>query len=87
MEMLPDENLYAGGISLMAKDNFLNPHLDNSHDIKREAYRVLATFSTMSPQGGPMRWAETWSFGKPRPERAATRDHGKLQPASHHGDS
>lgn len=24
-EMVPDDNLYAGGISLMAKDNFLNP--------------------------------------------------------------
>jgi Rps23 Pro-64 3,4-dihydroxylase Tpa1-like proline 4-hydroxylase len=24
-EMVPDEHLYAGGISLMAKDNFLNP--------------------------------------------------------------
>lgn len=37
----PDELLYAGGISMMAKDHFLNPHLDNSHDKERERYRVL----------------------------------------------
>ncbi len=40
-EMIPDEHLYAGGISLMATGNFLNPHLDNSHDNDRENYRVL----------------------------------------------
>jgi Rps23 Pro-64 3,4-dihydroxylase Tpa1-like proline 4-hydroxylase len=37
----PDEHLYAGGISLMKKDNFLNPHLDNSHDKDRNKWRVL----------------------------------------------
>ena len=37
----PDENLYAGGISLMAENNFLNPHLDNSHDKDRNKWRVL----------------------------------------------
>ncbi|MGJ4931782.1 2OG-Fe(II) oxygenase, partial [Bradyrhizobium sp. HKCCYLS2038] len=31
----PDTHLYAGGISMMAKDHFLNPHLDNSHDKNR----------------------------------------------------
>src|SRR5688500_11770492 len=31
-DLEPDEFLYAGGISLMSKGNFLNPHLDNSHD-------------------------------------------------------
>ncbi len=39
--LIPDEHLYAGGISLMAHGNFLNPHLDNSHDNDRENYRVL----------------------------------------------
>lgn len=29
-EMISDKHLYAGGISLMADGNFLNPHLDNS---------------------------------------------------------
>lgn len=37
----PDEHLYAGGLSLMEKDNFLNPHLDNSHDKDRNKWRVL----------------------------------------------
>lgn len=40
-EMIPDENLYSGGISLMAEGNFLNPHSDNSHDNDRENCRVL----------------------------------------------
>lgn len=33
--LFPDESLYAGGLSLMAKNNFLHPHLDNSHDAER----------------------------------------------------
>ncbi|MGB0896766.1 MAG: 2OG-Fe(II) oxygenase [Flavobacteriaceae bacterium] len=36
-----DEQLYAGGVSLMAKNCFLNPHLDNSHDNERQRWRVL----------------------------------------------
>lgn len=39
--ILPDESLYAGGLSLMKKGCFLNPHLDNSHDNSRESWRVL----------------------------------------------
>src|ERR1700691_3417518 len=30
--LYPDEHLYAGGISLMGDKQYLNPHLDNSHD-------------------------------------------------------
>jgi Rps23 Pro-64 3,4-dihydroxylase Tpa1-like proline 4-hydroxylase len=37
----PDEHLYAGGISLMTRGQFLNPHIDNSHDKFRGRYRVL----------------------------------------------
>ncbi|OCY14281.1 MAG: hypothetical protein BEV12_20025 [Microcystis aeruginosa CACIAM 03] len=29
-QLLPDEYLYAGGISLMDRGCFLNPHIDNS---------------------------------------------------------
>src|SRR3954447_19908134 len=29
--LYPDEHLYAGGISMMGRGHFLNPHLDNSH--------------------------------------------------------
>ncbi|RCS26635.1 2OG-Fe(II) oxygenase [Polaribacter sp. WD7] len=46
---LPDENLYAGGLSLMAKDNYLNPHLDNSHDKDRNLWRVLNLLYYVTP--------------------------------------
>ncbi|MGB3605776.1 MAG: 2OG-Fe(II) oxygenase [Psychroserpens sp.] len=45
----PDDSLYAGGLSLMAKDNFLNPHLDNSHDAQRERWRVLNLLYYVTP--------------------------------------
>ena len=45
----PDELLYAGGISAMAKGHFLNPHLDNSHDKFRRRYRVLNLLYYVSP--------------------------------------
>ncbi len=44
-----DESLYAGGLSQMAKDNFLNPHLDNSHDAERERWRVLNLLYYVTP--------------------------------------
>ena len=47
--LLADPKVYAGGISLMARDNFLNPHLDNSHDSDRSTYRVLNLPYYVSP--------------------------------------
>lgn len=47
--MSPDENLYAGGLSLMGKGNFLNPHLDNSHDKDRQRWRVLNLLYYVTP--------------------------------------
>jgi len=47
--LIPDEHLYAGGISLMGKDHFLNPHLDNSHEIERKRWRVLNLLYYTSP--------------------------------------
>lgn len=44
-----DDSLYAGGLSQMAKDNFLNPHLDNSHDAERERWRVLNLLYYVTP--------------------------------------
>ena len=44
-----DVNLYAGGLSLMKKDNFLNPHLDNSHDKDRDRWRVLNLLFYVTP--------------------------------------
>ena len=48
--LFPDDSLYAGGLSLMAKDNFLNPHLDNSHDAERERWRVLNLLYYVTPE-------------------------------------
>ena len=44
-----DESLYAGGLSLMAKDNYLHPHLDNSHDAHRKRWRVLNLLYYVTP--------------------------------------
>lgn len=64
-QMTPDDKLYAGGISLMAFGNFLNPHLDNSHDNDRENYRVLNLLYYTTPEwqeeyGGNL---ELWDRG------------------------
>ena len=48
-ELEPDEQLYAGGISMMVEGHFLNPHVDNSHDKARERYRVLNLLYYVSP--------------------------------------
>jgi len=48
-EMQPDPSLYASGISLMQKDDFLNPHLDNSHDGDQQLYRVVNLLFYVSP--------------------------------------
>src|SRR5437016_5251124 len=37
--LIPDSNLYAGGLSTMVKDHYLNPHVDNSHDKDRKYFR------------------------------------------------
>lgn len=44
-----DPHLYAGGISAMAKGHFLQPHLDNSHDMEQENYRVLNLLYYITP--------------------------------------
>ena len=60
-----DELLYVGGISMMSKGHFLNPHIDNSHDKDRERYRVLNLLYYVSPgwnleKGGNL---EIWPDG------------------------
>ncbi|MFK8060502.1 MAG: 2OG-Fe(II) oxygenase [Polaribacter sp.] len=64
-QVFADEHLYAGGLSLMEKDNFLNPHLDNSHDKDRNRWRVLNLLYYVSPNweienGGNL---EVWPKG------------------------
>jgi Rps23 Pro-64 3,4-dihydroxylase Tpa1-like proline 4-hydroxylase len=45
----PDPILYAGGLSMMCRGDFLNPHIDNSHDAKRRRYRRLNLLYYLSP--------------------------------------
>jgi Rps23 Pro-64 3,4-dihydroxylase Tpa1-like proline 4-hydroxylase len=48
--MEADPSLYASGISVMEKGDFLNPHLDNSHDGDQRNYRVLNLLYYVSPE-------------------------------------
>lgn len=48
-DVFPDEKLYAGGLSLMERKQYLHPHLDNSHDKEREKWRVLNLLYYVSP--------------------------------------
>jgi Rps23 Pro-64 3,4-dihydroxylase Tpa1-like proline 4-hydroxylase len=45
----PDPSLYASGISVMEQNDFLNPHIDNSHDGDQKQYRVLNLLYYVSP--------------------------------------
>jgi Rps23 Pro-64 3,4-dihydroxylase Tpa1-like proline 4-hydroxylase len=69
--MIPDTHLYAGGISLMGHEHFLNPHLDNSHDKDRNLYRVLNLLYYVSPEwshecGGNLELWDNGPDGEPR---------------------
>ena len=48
-DLQPDENLYAGGLSSMKQSQFLNLHLDNSHDNERNSWRVLNLLFYVTP--------------------------------------
>lgn len=45
-----DPTLYAGGLSSMKKGNFLNPHIDNSHNMDRSQYRTLNLLYYVTPE-------------------------------------
>lgn len=67
----PDADLYAGGISAMAKGAYLRPHLDNSHDKRRERYRVLNLLFYVTPDwreedGGALQLWDHGPTGEPR---------------------
>ncbi len=69
--LLADPMLYAGGISRMDHGNFLEPHLDNSHDVERKHYRVLNLLYYITPDwthesGGNFELWDTGPEGKPR---------------------
>lgn len=69
--MYADPHLYASGLSLMGKGQFLNPHLDNSHDKEQKGYRVLNLLYYVTPgwrfeYGGNL---ELWDGGLKRTPR------------------
>lgn len=69
--LIPDERLYAGGISVMTRGNFLNPHLDNSHDADRLLYRAVNALFYVSPgwsvaDGGNLEVWDNGPKGEPR---------------------
>lgn len=64
-QLIPDNKLYAGGLSMMSKGNYLKPHLDNSHDKDRQLWRVLNLLYYVTPDwslknGGNL---ELWTNG------------------------
>jgi Rps23 Pro-64 3,4-dihydroxylase Tpa1-like proline 4-hydroxylase len=69
-DLFPDSRLYAGGISLMTAGQYLNPHLDNSHDAMRQRYRALNLLFYVTPNwkkesGGHL---ELWPQGVEGPQ-------------------
>jgi Rps23 Pro-64 3,4-dihydroxylase Tpa1-like proline 4-hydroxylase len=52
-EMRADPSLYASGISVMGRGDFLNPHLDNSHDGDQVLYRAVNLLYYVSPDWDP----------------------------------
>ena len=66
----PDPKLYAGGLSMMFPGDFLNPHIDNSHDGDRQRYRRLNLLYYVSPDwklenGGNF---ELWDESRKQPK-------------------
>ena len=45
-----DEKLYASGLSAMRQGDFLNPHIDNSHNLTRDKYRRLNLLYYVTPE-------------------------------------
>jgi Rps23 Pro-64 3,4-dihydroxylase Tpa1-like proline 4-hydroxylase len=68
--IIPDPKLYAGGLSMMSRGDFLNPHIDNSHDAERKHYRRLNILYYVTPDwkienGGNL---ELWDAAKKTPK-------------------
>lgn len=64
-----DPSFYASGISVMGQGDFLNPHIDNSHDGDRRLYRTINLLYYVSPgwtaeNGGTL---ELWDGDVRRP--------------------
>lgn len=48
-ELQADPSLYAAGLSVMSHQDFLNPHIDNSHDADKRRYRRLNLLYYVTP--------------------------------------
>lgn len=88
-EAIPDENLYAGGISMMGHKQFLNPHLDNSHDKDRQMWRVLNLLYYVTPDwkeeyGGNL---EIWPEGLKEEQITIFSKFNRLAVMATHGSS
>lgn len=64
-----DPTLYAGGVSMMLPGDFLNPHIDNSHEATRRKYRRINSLFYVTPDwktenGGHL---ELWNDAVTRP--------------------
>ncbi len=68
-DLEPDPELYAGGISMMQQGDFLNPHIDNSHDKSRGRYRRLNLLYYVTPGWNPKNGGnlELWDHAVERP--------------------
>ena len=87
--LYPDEHLYAGGISSMGNGQFLNPHLDNSHEKDRKRWRVLNLLYYVSPEwdrsfGGNL---EIWPDGVDREQTTIDSRFNRLVVMATHGSS
>lgn len=86
---IPDENLYAGGISMMGNGQFLNPHLDNPHDKDRNLWRVLNLLFYVTPNweeeyGGNL---ELWPDGMNNKQITIHSKFNRLAVMETHNDS
>lgn len=70
-----DPSLYAAGLSAMGKGDFLNPHLDNSHDGDIRVYRALNVLYYVSPDWKPENGGnlEIWDPDVKRPKTILSR--------------
>lgn len=87
--IFPDKHLYAGGISSMGNKQFLNPHLDNSHDKDRNRWRVLNLLFYVTPDwkeeyGGNL---ELWPNGLESPQITIHSKFNRLAVMATHNES
>ncbi|WP_413587452.1 2OG-Fe(II) oxygenase [Bdellovibrio sp. HCB274] len=88
-KLVPDEHLYAGGISLMTQEGYLNPHIDNSHDKDRDRWRVLNILYYVNPDwehdfGGNL---EIWPGGMKQPQTTFVSKFNRLVVMATHNKS